>query len=198
MKDRTGKTLSNEEIFQKIINRLKTVLLEFWLLVLRIVGYIPIHFIRRSFYIVSGIQMSFLKTTIHMGANFFNPSNISIGEDTIVGDHCFLDGRAKLTIGNHVGIASQVLIYNDEHNINSDDYSNSFGPVTIGDYVFIGPRAIILPNVKIGKGAVVAAGAVVTKDIPEFEIWGGVPAKKISDRNLKNPNYKLGRPMLFQ
>jgi len=55
-----------------------------------------------------------------------------------------------------------------------------------------------LPGVKIGNGAVVAAGAVVTKDIPDFEIWGGVPAKKISERQLKNPNYRLGRPMLFQ
>jgi maltose O-acetyltransferase len=70
--------------------------------------------------------------------------------------------------------------------------------VVIGDYVFIGPRAIILPNVKIGRGAVVAAGAVVTKDIPDFEIWGGVPAKKISDRKIKEPNYRLGRAMLFQ
>ncbi len=139
-----------------------------------------------------------LDSTIHIGANFFNPGNISVGHDTIIGDRCFLDGRAPLTIGNHVGIASQVLIYNDEHDINSLDYGNSFGPVTIEDYVFIGPRAIILPNTKIGKGAVVAAGAVVTKDIPEFEIWGGVPAKKISDRKIKNPNYKLGRAMWFQ
>ena len=166
-------------------------------MILRFVGFIPIHTIRKIFYLASGIDMPF-SSTIHIGANFFKPSNISIGKDTIIGDHCFLDGRAPLKIGNHVGIASQVLIYNDEHDINSPDYGNSFGPVEIGDYVFIGPRSIILPNIKIGKGAVVAAGAIVTKDIPEFEIWGGVPAKKISDRLINNPNYKLGRPMLFQ
>src|SRR5574344_2618091 len=197
MKDRTGKNLDSQEIVQKIINRIKTICLEFWLMVLRFVGFIPIHTIRKIFYIASGVNIP-LNSTIHIGANFFNPSNIKIGHDTIIGDHCFLDGRAKLTIGNHVGIASQVLIYNDEHNINSPDYGNSFGPVTIGDYVFIGPRAIILPNTTIGKGAVVAAGAVVTKNIPDFEIWGGVPAKKISDRKIDNPNYRLGRSMLFQ
>ncbi|MDD3003028.1 MAG: DapH/DapD/GlmU-related protein, partial [Candidatus Shapirobacteria bacterium] len=82
--------------------------------------------------------------------------------------------------------------------IHSNNYENSFGPVEIGDYVFIGPRAIILPDIKIGKGAVVAAGAVVTKDIPDFEIWAGVPAKKIGDRKNQKPNYKLGRAMLFQ
>ena len=197
MKDRTGKNLNSSEIFKKITNRIKTILLEFWLMVLRFVGFIPIHTIRKIFYLASGIDMP-LNSTIHIGANFFKPSNIKIGHDTIIGDHCFLDGRAKLIIGNHVGIASQVLIYNDEHNIHSDNYENSFGPVEIGDYVFIGPRAIILPDIKIGKGAVVAAGAVVTKDIPDFEIWAGVPAKKIGDRKNQKPNYKLGRPMLFQ
>lgn len=197
MKDRNGKDLETTEIFQKVFNRVKTICLEFWLMILRFVGFIPLHFFRKFFYLISGIKMPW-DSTIHIGANFFNPSNISIGHDTIVGDHCFLDGRAPLKIGNHVGIASQVLIYNDEHNINSPDYGNSFGPVEIGDYVFIGPRAIILPNTKIGMGAVVAAGAIVTKDVPEFEIWGGVPAKKISDRQIDKPNYKLGRPMLFQ
>lgn len=197
MKDRNGQTLSPKKVLQKIIVRIQTIFLEFLLMILRFVGYIPIHFIRKVFYILSGINIPF-DSTIHIGANFFNPSNITIGHDTIIGDHCFLDGRAPLTIGNHVGIASQVLIYNDEHDINSSDYGNSFGPIEIGDYVFVGPRAIILPNVKIGKGAVVAAGAVVTKDIPENEIWGGVPAKKISDRKITNPNYKLGRAMWFQ
>jgi len=197
MKDRTGKILNSSEIFQKIINRIKTICIEFWLMVLRFIGFVPIHFFRKIFYLVSGIDMPW-NSTIHIGANFFKPSNIKIGHDTIIGDHCFLDGRAKLTIGNHVGIASQVLIYNDEHNIHSSNYENSFGPVEIGDYVFIGPRVIILPDIKIGKGAVVAAGAVVTKNIPDFEIWGGVPAKKIGDRENKKLNYKLGRPMLFQ
>ncbi len=68
----------------------------------------------------------------------------------------------------------------------------------IGDYVFIGPRAIILPGVKIGRGAVVAAGAVVTKDVPEFSIVGGVPAKQIGERKNKNLTYRLGRARLFQ
>ncbi len=197
MKDRNGQVLSIQNIFEKVINRIKTIILEFWLMILRFVGYIPIHFVRKFFYVFSGVEIP-LDSTIHIGANFFKPNSITIGHDTIIGDHCFLDGRAPLTIGNHVGIASQVLIYNDEHDVNSPEYGNSFGPVTIGDYVFIGPRAIILPNVKIGKGAVIAAGAVVTKDIPEYEIWGGVPAKKISDRKITNPNYKIGRPMWFQ
>ena len=68
----------------------------------------------------------------------------------------------------------------------------------IGDYVFIGPRAIILPGVKIGRGAVVAAGAVVTKDVPEKTIVAGVPAETIGERRVKEFNYRLGRARLWQ
>jgi len=137
-------------------------------------------------------------STIHMWANFFQPKNIKIGEGSIVGDHIFLDGRAKLTIGNHVDIASHVLIYNSEHDIEAEDFSAREEPVEIGDYVFIGPRAIILPGVKVGKGAIIAAGAVVSKDVPDFMIVGGVPAKTIGERKNKNLKYRLGRARLFQ
>jgi maltose O-acetyltransferase len=133
-----------------------------------------------------------------MWANFFEPGNIQIGNDTIIGDHAFLDGRSTLTIGNHVDIASSVMIYNSEHDLEKEDFSARVEPVEIGDYVFIGPRVIILPGVKVGLGAIVAAGAVVTKDVPDFAIVGGVPAKVIGERKNKNPNYKLGRARLFQ
>lgn len=192
-----GKALTPKNFIPKLFNRLLTIFNEFWLLILRIVGFIPIHTIRKIFYLISGVKIPF-SSTIHLGANFFKPSEISIGKNSIIGYGAFLDGRGTLKIGNHVDIASEVLIYTDEHDINSPIFGNSFGAVTINDYVFIGPRAIILPGVSIGRGAVVAAGAVVTKNIPDFEIWGGVPAKKISQRTLTNPQYHLGRPMLFQ
>lgn len=192
-----GQKVTPQNLFPKIINRLLTILSEFWLLILKVVGFIPLHFIRRIFYQISGIKIPF-SSTIHLGANFFKPSGIKIGENTIIGYGSFLDGRGGLTIGSHVDMASEVLIYTDEHDINSPSFGNSFAPVNIGDYVFIGPRAIILPGTTIGRGAIVAAGAVVTKDVPDFEVWGGVPAKKISDRKIKDLQYKLGRPMLFQ
>lgn len=197
MHEYVGQKVTPQNFIPKAKNRLETIILELILMKLRYIGCIPIHSLRRFFYRLYGIKIN-SSSTIHMYANFYNPRNITIGNDTIVGDHCFLDGRAPLSVGNHVGIATQVLIYNDEHDINSSNYGNNFGPVTIKDYVFIGPRAIILPNVTIGRGAVVAAGAVVTKDIPDMEIWGGVPAKKINDRKVSDLNYQLGRPMLFQ
>ena len=197
MNEHVGQKITLRNLIPKAKNRITTILLEFWLMVLRWVGHIPSHSIRRLIYELSGMNIS-PESTIHMRATFFNPSGITIGKDTIIGDHCFLDGRAPLKIGSHTDIASQVLIYNDEHNINSPAFSNSFDSVTIGDYVFIGPRSIILPGITIHDGAVIAAGAVVTKDVPANEVWGGVPAKKIGDRKIKNPNYRLGRAMLFQ
>jgi len=166
-------------------------------MVLRWVSHVPFHTIRKFFYILSGMKIG-KGSVVHMWANFFDPTGILIGDDTIIGDHVFLDGRAKLTIGNHVDMASSVMIYNSEHDLEKENFEARTEPVTIEDYVFIGPRAIILPGVKVGRGSVVAAGAVVTKDVPDFAIVGGVPAKIIGERKNKNPSYKLGRARLFQ
>ena len=76
------------------------------------------------------------------------------------------------------------------------EYTADFKPIEIGHHCWIGTGAIVLQGVKIGDGAVVAAGAVVTKDIPANEVWGGVPAKYIKKRN-KNLDYKLGRLQYF-
>lgn len=184
-------------MINKTKRRIKAVFLEFELMVLRWAGHIPSHIVRRLVYRLSGIKIG-KGSAIHMWLNFFNPEGVVIGEDTIVGDHCFLDGRNRLKIGSHTDIASQVLIYNSEHDLSDENFKAITAPVEIGDYVFIGPRAIILPGVRIGDGAVVAAGAVVTKDVEPFKIVGGVPAKEIGERKLENPHYKLGRAALFQ
>jgi len=197
LRDKSGKSLSTGEASSKVINRFYNYYLDFKLLMLRLVGYIPSHLARNSLYRLSGIKIG-KGSAIHMGANFFQPRNIEIGEDTIVGNSAFLDGRAKLVIGNHVDIASEVMVYNSEHDMESDQFEATEEDVLIEDYVFIGPRAIILPGVKIGKGAIVAAGAVVVNNVPKYTIVGGVPAKYIGDRVNKNLKYKLGRARLFQ
>lgn len=196
-KDKYGKELGMAEAWPKITTRLYNYWLDFELMVLNCVGQVPCKFVRHFFYGLAGIKIG-EGSTFHTWARFYKPKNITIGQDTIIGDHAFLDGREKLTIGSHTDIASGVMIYNSEHDINAADFHAVDAPVEIGDYVFIGPRAIILPGVKVGKGAIIAAGAVVTKDVPELAVVGGVPAVKIGERKNKDLHYKLGRARLFQ
>ncbi len=189
----------------KVTRRLSTIWLEFvsgflwWG-----IGWIPIHHLRRFFYRLAGMKIG-QGSTLHLLTRIYDPRHITIGNDTIIGEKATLDGRRQLpnskggvTIGNHVDIASDVMIWSSEHDINDLDFKAIEEPVVIKDYVFIGPRAIILPGVTIGKGAIVAAGAVVTKDVADYQIVGGVPAKVIGERKNKDLNYKLGRARWFQ
>ncbi|PIQ72996.1 acetyltransferase [Candidatus Roizmanbacteria bacterium CG11_big_fil_rev_8_21_14_0_20_35_14] len=195
--DKTGKKLTLREIFNKVINRIKNIFLESEVYWLHLIGCVPCHCFRRFFYRLAGIKIG-KGSVIHTKARFYDPRNIILDEDTIVGEGVVLDGREKLVIGSHVDIASEVMIYNSQHDIEDENFSAVDKPVVIEDYVFVGPRSIILPGVKIGKGAVVGAGAVVTKDVPPFAIVGGVPAKIIGERKLKTLNYKLGRARWFR
>lgn len=196
--DKNGRKLSWNQAANKIRNRVRTVLLEVKLYFLNFfVSHIPSHNLRNLIYQLAGITFG-NNATIHMGAILYEPKNIVIGNGTIIGENVILDGRNILRVGNNVDIASEVMIYNSQHDIDSEDFQAVSKPVVIEDYVFIGPRAIILPGVTVGMGAVVAAGAVVTKDVSPFNVVGGVPAKIIGERKRKNLQYKLGRPSLFR
>ena len=196
--DKYGQKLSTNMAMGKIYVRLINVFIDLQLYLLHFVShFVPSHIIRKYIFTLMGVKIG-IGSTIHMGCKIYEPKNITIGNDTIIGDSAFLDGRDKLSIGNHVDIASEVMIYNSEHDINDQEFKANTSAVTIEDYVFVGPRAIILPGVKIGKGAIVAAGCVVTKDVPEYAIFAGVPGKVIGERKNKNPEYILGRARLFQ
>lgn len=174
------------------------------------VGNIPSHTIRKFFYRLSGVKIG-KGSTIHMMARIYDPRYIVIGEDTIIGERATLDGRKQLPnsqggliIGSHTDIASEVMIWTSQHDIQDPEFKAIEKKVIIGDYVFIGPRSIILPGITVGNGAVIAAGAVVTKNVEPFTIVAGTPAQKIGERKSTlsgtstNPNYKLGRARLFQ
>jgi len=88
-----------------------------------------------------------------------------------------------LYIGSNVSISEGTAIFTLEHDPNSPTFDNRGAPVRIADYVFLGARAIVLPGVTIGEGAVVGAGAVVTRDVAPFTIVAGVPAKPIGQRS---------------
>lgn len=119
-----------------------------------------------------------------------------LGEGLIVGNnvgfnhYCFIGVRGKVTIGNDVIFGPGVRIFSENHNISNVSLPiRKQGAVRqdvyIGDDVWVGSNTIILSGVNIGKGAVLAAGSVITKDITEYSIAAGVPAKIIKVRGVK-------------
>ena len=117
----------------------------------------------------------------------YHKNKMKIGENTWIGQGCFFHSAGNIIIGNAVGIGPKVCIITSQHRPKQKEepvlFSElEFKNVIIEDGCDIGVNATILPGVVIGKGAIIAAGAVVVNDIPPFEIWGGVPAKKIKDR----------------
>src|ERR1035437_3835153 len=101
-------------MMEKKKKRIKTVFWEFVYFKLSLDAHVPSHYFRRFAYRICGIKIG-KGSAIHMGASFYYPPNISIGEDTIIGEKVVLDGRDKLVIGNHVDLASEVIIYNAQH-----------------------------------------------------------------------------------
>lgn len=128
---------------------------------------------------------------VMMNVEFRNGKNIEIGEGCFINKHTLLDGRGgKLLIGNHVDIAQEVNIWTLSHDPH-DDFHKVWGKdVVIEDYVWIASRATIMPGVRIGRGAVVGAGSIVTKDVPPMRMVAGVPAKIVGERK-SNLKYKL-------
>ena len=108
--------------------------------------------------------------------------DVTIGDHTRIGIHCTIIG--PVCIGNNVNLAQGITVTALNHNFEDvtkriDEQGVSTKPVVIGDDVWIGANAVILPGVTIGRHCVVAAGAVVTKDVPDNTLVGGVPAKVI-------------------
>lgn len=146
----------------------------------------PSHHIRNFVYkYVCGLNMG-EKAVIYYGAEIRQPSNIWIGKGSIIGDNSILDGRNGIRIGENVVFASNVRIWTEQHDHRDPWFrceTQKHGSVIIDDRAWIGSHTVILHSVHIGEGAVVAAGAVVTHDVPPYTIVAGIPAKKVGERN---------------
>ena len=149
---------------------------------LLIIAYIPSHLFRNFLY-KNIFHMDIGKNVvIYYGAEIRAPWNIHIGEGTVIGDKAILDGRSGIKIGKNVNFSTGVWIWTNQHKVNDISFGIEGKPVIIEDRVWLSNRTIILPGVTVGEGAVVAAGAVVTKSVEPFVIAGGVPARKIGER----------------
>ena len=121
-------------------------------------------------------------TTIAAGC-YITGDKIFIGDNTVINRFTYLDGRCPLFIGNNVNVSHYTLIQTLTHDPQSPDFICLEKPVAIHDHAWIGARATIMPGVTIFEGAVVAAGSIVTKDVPAYTIVGGNPARHIGVRN---------------
>lgn len=142
---------------------------------------IPIWSCRRLYLRMLGMQIkegSFIMKKVY----FQNPNLITIGKHSHINRGCLLDGRGEIVIGNNVSISHNVNIVTGGHDIYSPSFIGIFEPIEIKDFAWLGIGCTILQGVTIGEGAVICAGAVVTKDVPDYAIVGGIPAKQIGTR----------------
>lgn len=168
----------------------------FHIFLLTVVGYIPNHWFRLIIYRLSGITIG-KHSSFHWRARFYKPWRISIGKNSIIGNDAMLDGRYGIKIGDNVSLSMGVWIWTMQHDPQDPEFCGEGGMVVIEDFVWLSCRVVILPGVTVGRGAVVAAGAIVTKDVPPYTIVGGVPAKKIGTRP-QDLRYKLNFHKSFQ
>lgn len=174
--------------------------LESWLrLNLFVISYFPSHYVRKFFYKYICYMEIGENVVIYYGTEIRAPWNISIEEGTIIGDKCVLDGRYGIQIGKNVNFSTGAWLWTLQHDVQDSNFGikNQGKKIVIHDRAWLSNRIIVLPGTEIGEGAVVAAGAVVTKSLESYTIYGGVPAKKIGDRN-QNLTYMFdGSHMLF-
>ena len=157
-----------------------------------LVSHIPFHVIRLWYYrsictLKIGKNASILMKTTIVG------TDIQIGINSVINRNCLLDGRSGIKIGKNVSISPNVHLITGSHDLNSERFKYIGKSIIIDDFAWIGSRATILQGVRIGEGAVVAVGAVVTKNVEPYTIVGGIPAVKIGIRKSKidyNPAWR--------
>jgi acetyltransferase-like isoleucine patch superfamily enzyme len=177
-------------LMRKVRNRIGTLLFNMF------VTYIPSHTVRLGFLRLFGATIgkgsSIMRTT-----TILDPEFLHVGTNTTIGNRCLIDARAGTWIGDNVTLASDVHLVAGGHDINHPDFLPVPGvPTVICDYAWIASRAMTLPCI-IGRGGVVAAHSLVTKDVGECEVVGGVPAKVIAKRDPEALKYSASYRPLF-
>jgi maltose O-acetyltransferase len=161
-----------------------------------LVGKIPVTLLRRL-YLRTWLGTFGQKSSVQMGCRFLNGRRVHLGKRNVINFGCLFDGRKyQIRTGDDVSVGPEAAILTLAHDPQSLDFADRGGDVMIGDRAWIAYRAIILPGVKIGEGAVVAAGAVVASDVEPFTIVAGVPARKIGERS-RELRYRLNYKALL-
>jgi acetyltransferase-like isoleucine patch superfamily enzyme len=147
-----------------------------------LVGHVPSHALRLWWYRhICGMRIGH-RSSIHRQCRMYAPWRITIGNHSVINHGVLLDGRCGLEIGANASISEGTVILTLGHDVDAPDFALEGGAVSIGNQVFIGSYARILPGVSIGEGAVVGVGSVVVRDVEPFAVVAGAPARFLRSR----------------
>ena len=162
-----------------------------------IINHIPSFTLRHAWYrLVLGWHIA-SKTFLFTGLEIQSPDirgsgkKVFIGRHTMINYGCRFHIHGGIVIGENVSMSPGTWLVTGTHDINDPNFAVGAKPIVIGDHVWIGVRATVLAGVTIGDGAIVMAGAMVTRDVPAGAIVGGVPARVVGQRQLRDPQYTL-------
>lgn len=160
-----------------------------------IINKIPSHTVRITWLRLGGAKIG-KGSSIWRNTEVLGVENLVMGDDSVIAWHCQVDARAGLIIGNHVAIASYVLIIAGSHDLTAPEFWSVSAPIYIDDYAWVASRALIGHGAHLGRGSVVTANTIVAKAIAPYKIVGGSGAKPMGERP-HNLNYKVGGKGLF-
>jgi len=148
----------------------------------RLITHVPVNSLRTSSLRRLGAQIG-PNVWLFGSSEFLAPQHLAIEGNCHIGRYCQIDARGGISIGRNVVIASHCLLITADHDFQSPDFPGQLAPIVIKQRAWVASRAMLVRGVTVGEGAVVAAGAVVVSDVAPWTVVGGIPARKIGDRN---------------
>jgi len=135
---------------------------------------------------------------IRRGVYLASPNELQVGDGSFIG-RASLYCTGGVRIGRNVNVSDGVVVITAKHDINSPDFNATYEPIVIEDWAWLATNAVVLAGVTVGEGAVVAAGAIVTHDVPAYSVVAGNPATVIGERKKQEFRYVPGsyRPPLL-
>jgi len=134
---------------------------------------------------------------IFLNCRFDSTQRLTMGYSSVINAGCRIDTRGNVVIGNNVSISEDVILLTADHDMDTPDFAGRNRNIRIDDFAWIGTRAIIMPDIVVGEGAVVAAGSLVSKNVLSYSVVGGVPAKHIKERKRQQFTYSTSYKRLF-
>lgn len=162
-----------------------------------LITHLPGHWLRLGWLRAVGAEVG-RGVCVFRGTTVIGVEHLVLGDRAQVGFRVVLDARGGLTVAEDALLSSDTQLLTANHNLASNDFERQVAPIHIGDHAWIATRAVVLAGVAVGRGAVVAAGGVATRDVPPLAIVGGVPARRVAERT-GGLDYRLDvrRPPLY-